>query len=316
MELAFSTNPIVRLQGDKSFLQNAMIRPYFSYDWYKEDETENKNSSFNKQIISDEAYEDFFISDKIQYETDSIFINCLQLIKKGDYEKASELIEVHQYSDNPIYHDIKGLIHLHESELQNAIEEFSIAIELMPSFSLAYHNRSIVYKLTGDFKQSISDLDEAISLNSEYAVFYFSKGLLFQKLNMTEEAVDHYLKAIDISTYYPEANTNYSNTLKMLGKYDEALIELNKNISNNPDEPKNYLQKAGINLIYGEFEMASELYKYYLELNPEDEEAYYNLGISLILSNNISEGCYYLFKNENPPLGRENFMLYNICKSN
>lgn len=311
MELAFSTNPIVRLQGDKSFLQNAMIKPYFSYDWYR---PETNRSEYNKQIISDDAYTSFLDSDRVQYQTDSIFYICLELIKEGSYEDADILLEENNIDNNPIYHDIKGLILLHNKKPKAAIEEFDKAIQLMPSFSLAYHNRSIAYKILGDYNRSMKDLDEAINLNSEYAVFYFSKGLLFQKLNLREEAVDHYLKAIDISSYYPEASTNYSSTMKMLGRYDEALEEVNLSIGKDPDNTKNYLIKAGINLIYGEFEKAADLYEYYLSLNPDDQNAYYNLGIALILSNNIDEGCRCLFKNDNPPSGKESLMLYNICE--
>ena len=51
---------------------------------------------------------------------------------------------------------------------QNAIDNYSKAIELDPSSAQAYNNRAYTNMRMRDYKSALSDLDKAISLNPDY----------------------------------------------------------------------------------------------------------------------------------------------------
>ena len=55
-----------------------------------------------------------------------------------------------------------------KGEVDRAIEDYNIAIDLNPKYAAAYYNRGLVYNNKDDFDAAIEDFSKAIDLNPEY----------------------------------------------------------------------------------------------------------------------------------------------------
>jgi tetratricopeptide (TPR) repeat protein len=64
--------------------------------------------------------------------------------------------------------------------------------------AIAYYVRAAVYRLKGDSDQAIADYTKAIESNSRYADAYVSRGIVYQAKGDKDRAIADYTKAIEI----------------------------------------------------------------------------------------------------------------------
>jgi len=69
-----------------------------------------------------------------------------------------------------------GADNYQRGQYDEAISDFSKAIEINPRYAQAYLNRGTAYHRIGQYEQAISDLNNAIEINPRYAEAYFNRG--------------------------------------------------------------------------------------------------------------------------------------------
>ena len=84
-----------------------------------------------------------------------------------------------------------------KKQFDNAISDYSNAIDTNPKFAVAYQNRGSAYSIKGDYYKAISDYDKAIELNPKNALTYASRGNAYFMLNQFNNAIADYNKAIE-----------------------------------------------------------------------------------------------------------------------
>lgn len=84
-------------------------------------------------------------------------------------------------------------------QFENAIADFSKAIELMPKFPEAYHYRGLAYFLKGNFDNAIADLNEVTRLNPNCAEAYHRRGIVYLKKGNFDSAIVDLDKAIKMN---------------------------------------------------------------------------------------------------------------------
>ncbi len=170
-----------------------------------------------------------------------------------------------------------------------AIEDFSKAIALNPSYSLAYLNRGSafintvrpdramedfsrviameplaeVYYLRGKVfereglsEKALSDYKQAIALKPSYGSAYFSLGVLYGKSGSVGKAIDCFDKYIDIMPDNFLAYKNRGVAYSLLGQYDKALKDLGKSIEFNSRYAEVYGDRGNVYLKIGQKELA------------------------------------------------------------
>ena len=85
-----------------------------------------------------------------------------------------------------------------EGNLQGALEDYSLAISRLPSFSIAYGNRGVVRYLMKDVQGALADLNIALRLNPDLGGSYRFQGIILKGMNRFEEAEVSFTRAIDI----------------------------------------------------------------------------------------------------------------------
>lgn len=91
-----------------------------------------------------------------------------------------------------------GVIHNNEGEYHKAVAAFTKAIELDPSFALAYSNRGWAHIKLGEYEQAIADCSRAIELDPNLAIAYSNRGWAHIELGDYEQAVTDYDRAIEL----------------------------------------------------------------------------------------------------------------------
>lgn len=71
----------------------------------------------------------------------------------------------------------------------DAISDYTKAIEMDPKNAYAYYNRGISHDKKGDYNIAIKDFIRAIELDPTKADFYHNKGFAMKKKNLIREAI-------------------------------------------------------------------------------------------------------------------------------
>lgn len=84
---------------------------------------------------------------------------------------------------------------------EEAILDYSTAIQIEPEVPSYYYNRGFVYCLKGNYKEGINDFSMAIQLKPDYALAWFDRSVAYYMLFDIENALKSATKALDLG--YP-----------------------------------------------------------------------------------------------------------------
>ena len=140
----------------------------------------------------------------------------------------------------------QGLDKLHAAKYEDAVKDFSQAIELSPRHEEAYVNRGNVYRKLGNYRGAIADYTQAIKLNPSFTYLYNSRGNLREDLKDYTGAIADYTEAARL---YPEESSGYRNLGSVyfkMGDYKASLKKLNQAVQVNPGAAAAYLKRGEI----------------------------------------------------------------------
>ena len=139
----------------------------------------------------------------------------------------------------------KGWSLVGTSKWQEAIESFTKAIQLEPTYVSAYAGRGAAYLYLKDYQQVIKDLDRAIGINpSGNAILYVARGQAHLRLGNHRQAIRDYDKAIKLdpkdSQFWATRGSAYS-TLK---DYQQAIKDYDKAIELDPKDAQTLRERT------------------------------------------------------------------------
>ncbi len=112
--------------------------------------------------------------------------------KQGDYISAiaslSHLIDRHP--DNAIDYNNRGLIYFQSGQLLKAIADYDKAIQLNPQLASAYNNRANYYAASGSLNMAIADYDRALDLNPSHVRAWINRAITWRDLGKYIEALE------------------------------------------------------------------------------------------------------------------------------
>jgi tetratricopeptide (TPR) repeat protein len=165
---------------------------------------------------------------------------------------------------------------------QQAIRNFSNAIQLNPKYQYAYFMRAYTYIQVQEFQKSLVDWNQAIIINPKYSDAYYNRAFLkVNKLNDTQGALADYNQAIslnpkDSEAYYDRAFLKHSKLNDIKG----ALADYNQAIIINPKYSNAYINRANLKSDkLNDIQGALADYNQAISINPKYSEVYYNRAI-------------------------------------
>ena len=163
-----------------------------------------------------------------------------------------------------------------EGRQQDAVDEYSKAIEIDPENAAAYNNRGKAYRDLGHPEEAIKDYNKAIELDPNNAVAYNNRGNAYRDLGHPEEAIKDHDKAIELDPNYAYAYNNRGNAYSDLGHPEEAIKDYDKAIELDPNYAAAYNNRGVAYKDFKKYAKAIEDYTRAIQLNPEYKKAYLN----------------------------------------
>lgn len=194
------------------------------------------------------------------------------------------------------------------SKAIKAVRAYEQAIQLDPSFALAYYqlgNFRLNYKvgpaqvLMYKPETAIEELKKAVELDPKLADAHVSLGLAYYQMDMPELATKEFEKAIEIDPNNVRARVFLSQDYANMDDYQKVIQHLSKAAeadANNPQVLKTYgamLLKHGSE---SDIPKAREVLEKAVKLKPDDAEINMNYGYTLYLGSMFNSAIEYLKK--------------------
>lgn len=243
------------------------------------------------------------------------------LVAQGDFQKGVSYYKQEQYTKAiiefeqivksfPDYESgqrILGDCYLKIKNYNKAIPAFQKALQIKNNNYFSYYGLALAYYNTGAYLDSISTLLKgehyAHSPRDQYQLYHVRGSAYFNTGNF-EATVSDLKKAISIQRGDPEDILQLGIANYHLDRRLEAKTFLTQALALNPEnsEAKRYLSRLhyqeAINAIDKQnFEKAISILQKHIDQNPQDGEAWFNLGLAHLFSENIQAAEYSLLKN-------------------
>lgn len=175
-----------------------------------------------------------------------------------------------------------------------SIYAFKYAIKIQPDSSDTYKNLAFVYMSSGEYDEAIGPLKEIIKREQELDGYrflgeiYYNKGMMAQSQD-SMKAVGYFNQAVEVleegRKYHPgdsELLLVLSNSYIGANKIDVAIDAFKAGVIQEP-ENKYYRYNYGVLLLGAEnFEEAEEQFLKAIEIDPEYQNAIYNLAVTYV----------------------------------
>ncbi|TAE54257.1 MAG: tetratricopeptide repeat protein [Nostocales cyanobacterium] len=179
-----------------------------------------------------------------------------------------------------------GLSQMQQDHYPAAIEYLGLAIQQQYQYTAAYKNRCLAYLQIQDYDHAIADCSQVLNLSPQDSEAYLHRGLAKYRQGDYEAAIKDYnqtlmIKSDDFRAYY-----NLGIALAAQGNFDQAITNYHKAINNIPrnDTERNFILADIYNdrgLAYFDLQnlsAAMENFNLAIELNSDNERAYFNRG--------------------------------------
>lgn len=246
------------------------------------------------------------------------------------------------------FHDL-AFTELNKGDYQLAIELYSKAISIDSMQFLSYLDRATAYQRIGRYDEAFGDLAIVISRSKEWSSkAFYNRGNLHKHLAKDKEAYDDYSASIILDPSFPQAFINRALVLENLGYFDKAILDYDsalkldgklykavfnrgglryklrsykdaeadfKKVANSESQ---YSTQAHFNLgmLYAKtsrYAEAAPEFEAFLKVEPQNHDAWFNLGICMFNLGNRDLACQHVSKAKSlGSIPASNFLL-NEC---
>lgn len=177
--------------------------------------------------------------------------------------------------------------------LQTAIDYFSRAISIDPAYAEAYAGLADSYAVAGDWKYGVESPQDAfvkattaaakaLALDNRLGEAHASLAFALDLYAWDWQAAEtEYKQAIMLSPNYATAHQWYSWHLIMMGRYDDAMIELRKALNLDPLSLIINADVADALCVAGRFDEAVQQSRKTLQMDPNFAVGHFELGQAL-----------------------------------
>ena len=150
----------------------------------------------------------------------------------ADYDRAIAL-----KSDDEGYYYNRALLYLNMGDLEGALEDYEAALKIKPDYALALWDVALIHSELEEFEQALEELDKVLHLAPySAAIIHKDKGNIYYKLEEFDLALEQYNQSLALDPYSIYAYKGRGTLYTALGRYEEALADLQKALEYAPDD--------------------------------------------------------------------------------
>lgn len=181
------------------------------------------------------------------------------------------------FAQNPKQFQKVGEEFLANNKVQDAIDQFTKAIELSPDFAKAYESRARAFEMQKEWIKAAEDYEKLSIFDPKNADYFYNAARMYAQKGDYTKTLDKANKALDIKKTYVEAVQLKVQALYELKRYNEAL-ESSKAALRFKENEINYFNHGKINEMMGLWDDAATAYQNAISKNNSFVEARVSLA--------------------------------------
>ncbi len=240
-----------------------------------------------------------------------VLLCCLSACELMDTQRTNNSNSDTATVDRARAHTNLGAAYLQKNKLEIALEEFTEAIKIMPTFAMAYNGLAMVRSSLGQDAEAEFNFKKAIQLDPSVSEAYNNYGTFLCSRGRYDESVAQFLKAVK-NPLYGTPNLAYANAgicSKRKGDIASAEQYLNKALEIEPLTHAAAQYLAEIQFNRGDAVQAKRTLQNALIAAPSPETLWLGIKIERLLGDKNNEASYALALRNNFPNAAETQLL-------
>ena len=176
-----------------------------------------------------------------------------------------------------------------EGKLDEAIEQYKLALQFDPKYAAAHMNLGAALSGQAKFDAAVPHMETALRLQPNNGDFHLMYANLLQRIGRNDDAAFHFEAGTRLKPNSADAHYSYAAFLLAVGKNDEYVSELRTVLRLKPNYPDAELRLADGLFAKGNLKEAEGYYLAALRADPELTVAYNNLGRVYLAQGQISQ---------------------------
>jgi len=131
-------------------------------------------------------------------------------------------------------HNFLGKYYEQQGRIEEALEQFKIAINLGPDDLWSRANLGAAYEKLGRFEDAKREYLAAIRVDPKFAATHNNLGVLYGKQGQMEKAMEEFDTALRLDHNFAEAHNNKGIVYERLGQFEKAAGEYRTAITSDP----------------------------------------------------------------------------------
>jgi Tfp pilus assembly protein PilF len=197
-----------------------------------------------------------------------------------------------------------GVLYVDISKIDNAFNEFNIALSLKPDFLDVYNSMGVVYFKQGLVDMAIEAHKKALSINPKFVKSSFNLGNIYAQQGRIKDAIVQYEDVIKTDRYYEGTYMNLAALYAKDGRIDDAIKMYKVILERYTGSHFIYLTIGSLYEMKGDIDNAIASYKAALEYNRHFYIAYKKIAGLYAKAGNVvdKEEFYEAVLKKNPDL--------------
>jgi len=155
----------------------------------------------------------------------------------GLKETLSDLRQAEAYN-------LQGESNIGKHLYNNAIKDFSRALDINPNYVDALINRGGAYAQLGRFNDALMDFNQALKFEKKDSELYNKRGEVYMQNNMYDQSIMDFTAAIVLNPMFSDAYLNRGRAYSEKGMPDEAMADFNHAIKADSDHSFTFIDRA------------------------------------------------------------------------
>jgi len=179
------------------------------------------------------------------------------------------------------------------SEVDHVLDSLNKNIELRPNDFQVYLDRARYFGDNQSYGRAFEDIARALAIDSTKATVYQYKGELFFSQQKVKEAYEEYKRCIQFDATNSNCLLQKTGIDIVLGNYDVAREQINAALKQNEYNPYAYYMRGRLYKTLGDTSLAASSYKTAIEVDPDYYDAYVEVGLLYAAQKNELAKEYY-----------------------
>ena len=194
------------------------------------------------------------------------------------------------------YSELGNIYYGAKHDATNAITMFQKVIEQNPDNFFAHAYLGFIYHDLKEYNNSIENLQKALALNPNFERnydIYFSLGNIYYDLKDDTNAAAMFKKVTELNPNHYNAYYNLGLACRNLKDYDNSMAAFEKAVAIEPNNTANANAYYSLGEMYlnvkNNYPATIEILKKSLAMNPNNDNAYCNIGFAYASLNDLKE---------------------------